>query len=389
MPPELADVPAEPKAPVCNEFGPFARPRPLPTLLKRATSQFGGSLRAVRHRFINPTRRLPAPLRALVMILGSLAVLAGVSLAASPQAAAQEEPEKVFVGVFVNDIYDLALTSNSFNADIYVWLRWSNPDIDPSASFEVMNPFGFDGVVVERLHAEPEDMPDGSKYMAFRIRGLWISKMNLRKYPFDVQNLLLQFEDGANDASKIQFVPDKTPVAIDASISLPGFVIDPPTLAVRNYEYPTDFGDLAAGSPDYSRVTVTIPVEREVLPLAIKIMLPVTIIILLTALIYVIPARLEEARTGIAVTAMLTLMALQWTVTSNLPEVGYLMMIDVVYILSMVYILIAMVYTVIGSRRSVHEQAEESLLRVDRQVGVASLAVYAVLVVLTVLLYLR
>ena len=68
-----------------------------------------------------------------------------MSLAASPQAAAQDEPDKVAIGVYINDIYDLELTSNSFNADIYVWLRWSNRDIDPSASFEVMNPFGFDG----------------------------------------------------------------------------------------------------------------------------------------------------------------------------------------------------------------------------------------------------
>lgn len=331
-------------------------------------------------------RRLLALLAAT---LASLVTLTGLALATPPHAAAQEEPAKVAIGVYVNDIYDLDLPSNSFNADIYVWLRWSNPDIDPSASFEVMNPFGFDGVVVERLAEEPEDMPDGSKYMAFRMRGLWISKMNLSKYPFDVQNLLLQFEDGANDASKVQFVPDAIPIAIDANISLPGFEIGEPTLVAANYEYPTDFGDLSAGSPDYSRVTVTIPVDRDVLPLAIKIMLPVTIIILLTALIYVIPARLEEARTGIAVTAMLTLMALQWTVTSNLPEVGYLMMIDVVYILSMIYVLIAMVYTVIGSRRSAHEQAQESLMRVDRRVGVASLAVYAILVVLTVLLYLR
>lgn len=331
-------------------------------------------------------RRLLALLAAT---LASLVTLTGLALATPPHAAAQDEPAKVAIGVYVNDIYDLDLPSNSFNADIYVWLRWSNPDIDPSASFEVMNPFGFDGVVVERLAEEPEDMPDGSKYMAFRMRGLWISKMNLSKYPFDVQNLLLQFEDGANDASKVQFVPDAIPIAIDANISLPGFEIGEPTLVAANYEYPTDFGDLSAGSPDYSRVTVTIPVDRDVLPLAIKIMLPVTIIILLTALIYVIPARLEEARTGIAVTAMLTLMALQWTVTSNLPEVGYLMMIDVVYILSMIYVLIAMVYTVIGSRRSAHEQAQESLMRVDRRVGVASLAVYAILVVLTVLLYLR
>lgn len=135
-------------------------------------------------------------------------------------------------------------------------------------------------------------------------------------------------------------------------------------------------------------MTVTLPVNREVVALAVKIMLPIVIVILLTSLIYVLPARLEEARAGIAVTAMLTLMALQWTVTSNLPDVGYLMMIDVIYILSMVYILVAMAYSVYASRRSLHEREDAAVVRLDRQVGLASLAAYAMLMVLMALVYL-
>ena len=97
---------------------------------------------------------------------------------------------------------------------------------------------------------------------------------------------------------------------------------------------------------------------RDVLPYLVKLVLPIFIVILITSLIYLLPARLEEARTGIGVTAMLTIVALQWTTDASLPSVEYLTMLDLVYIVSMVYILGAMVYTVLASRRNRQEMAE-------------------------------
>lgn len=328
---------------------------------------------------------------AVLLGLMTMACLSALSLgSAGPARAAEESPQKVTIGVYINDIQDITLASNSYTADIYVWLRWRNPAIDPSATLEVMNPYGGDGVTLEPLLDEPKDTPDGAKYMAFRGQGTFSTKMNLQRYPFDVQTLTLEFEDAGSDAGDIEFVPDATAVTIDPEIGIPGYVVKAPTMTIANHEYPTDFGESPeALTSSYSRVTVTVPVKREVLPLAIKIMMPIVIVILLTSLIYVLPARLEEARAGIAVTAMLTLMALQWTVTSNLPDVGYLMMIDVIYLVSMVYILIAMAYSVIGSRRSLHELESESTLRLDRRVGLASLAIYAALLVVMALLYLR
>lgn len=90
---------------------------------------------------------------------------------------------------------------------------------------------------------------------------------------------------------------------------------------------------------------------RDPLPYLVKIILPILIVILITSLIYMIPARLEDSRTGIGVTAMLTIVALQWTTDSNLPSVEYLMLLDLIYIVSLVYVLVAMGYTVLASRR--------------------------------------
>ena len=117
-------------------------------------------------------------------------------------------------------------------------------------------------------------------------------------------------------------------------------------------------------------------------------MLPIFIVILITSLIYLLPARLEEARTGIGVTAMLTIVALQWTTDSSLPSVEYLTMLDLVYIVSMVYILGAMVYTVLASRRNRHEMAEALSGALDRRVGIISLVAYLVILGLTLAYYL-
>ena len=128
---------------------------------------------------------------------------------------------------------------------------------------------------------------------------------------------------------------------------------------------------------------------RNALPYLVKIILPIFIVILITSLIYVLPARLEEARAGIGVTALLTIVALQWTADSSLPSVEYLTMLDLIYILSMVYVLAAMAYTVLASRRNKHEIAQALTSSVDRRVGVISLAIYAALIAVTMYLYLH
>ncbi len=119
-----------------------------------------------------------------------------------------------------------------------------------------------------------------------------------------------------------------------------------------------------------------------------KIVLPIFIVVLITSLIYLLPARLEEARAGIGVTAMLTIVALQWTSDSSLPSVEYLTLLDMVYIISMIYILAAMAYTVLASRRNRHEMAEALTVSLDRRVGIVSLVLYLAIMAITLIYYL-
>ena len=318
-------------------------------------------------------------------------------LAVQAPAGAAPGPEKVTVGAFIHDVQEIDLETGSFVMDFYLWLRWKNPAVDPTDSLEVMNSNAFEntttsstgGVMGKALYPEPRDMPDGSKYMAYRYQGVFSRKMDLAKFPFDAQDLLIYFEDQDQDTRFLEFVPDTTPVAISPTVTIPGYEIGTPTLTVQEQAYPTNFGDVSAPSKlTYSRIVLELPVTRDVLPYLVKIMLPITIVILITSLIYILPARFEDARTGIGVTAMLTMVALQWSTDSDLPSVEYLTMLDLVYILSMLYILVAMGYAVFASRRSQKDAAEADLTKLDRRVGVISLVVYVVLIATTMVSYL-
>ena len=332
----------------------------------------------------------------LLAIIMAVACTAGLGAAAP--AGAQTSAEKVTVGVYINDVQEIDLASNSFTVDFYLWLRWRNPTIDPSLTIEPMNSNAKDnstssssgGVAGKPLYDAPLDMPDGSKYMAMRFQGVFNKEYNLERYPFDVQNLMLVFEDQSADSSRLQFVADTTPVAINGDVSIPGYLVGPLSLNVVPYQYPTNFGDISQKSAvSYSRIIVTIPMEREVLPYLVKLMLPIFIVVLITSLIYIIPARLEEARAGIGVTAMLTIVALQWSTDSSLPSVEYLTMLDMIYIIAMFYILIAMGYTVLASRRNKSDAAEALVTQLDRRVGITTLVLYVVLTAVTMIFYVQ
>jgi len=335
----------------------------------------------------------------VVRILLVLAAMGMVPLALPQTARADTGPDKVTVGVFINDLQDIDLASENFTVDFYLWMRWKNPAIDPSLTIEAMNSEGTQnttssptgGVSGEPLYDAPVDMPDGSKSQALRFQGVFFRKMNLEKYPFDTQVVEMVFEDKRNDATRIEYVPDTKPVTVNdgGAMSIPGYVLGSPSLLVVPHKYPTNFGDLTANADTpYSRLIIALPVTRDTLPYLVKLVLPIFIVVLITSLIYLLPARLEEARAGIGITAMLTIVALQWNTDSSLPSVDYLTMLDLVYIVSMVYILGAMAYTTLASRRNRAEMAQALTAKLDRRVGLISLIAYLAILGLTLAYYL-
>ncbi|MCB1591585.1 MAG: hypothetical protein KDI90_03940 [Alphaproteobacteria bacterium] len=284
-----------------------------------------------------------------------------------PLEAHAEEPEKVVIGVHVNDIQEIDLRTHSYRLDFYLWFRWNNPEINPAESIEFMNSFEPEDHVRTLIYDEPQKMPDGSLYMVLRERGKFSAKFPLNDFPFDKQKLTILLEDSVSDEKGLIYVADpatEVPISINKDIYIPGFLIGVPVLEIGKFFYDTNFGDLNyKGGSNYSRAKFIIPLSRPEISMAVKIFMPIVLILLCTALVYFVHPVYIEGRLGVVITALLTLVALQLTSTSALPEVDYLLLTDKVYLLSYIFIIVTLAQIVLTSSRVKQESYEKVIKR--------------------------
>lgn len=315
-------------------------------------------------------------------------VLSFVAPAGSAVAQSSTGPSEVFVGGYINDVKEVDLATNSFSVDLYFWLRWTDPDIDPSLSIQAMNPRDA-WLAITRLYDEPEKLSDGSYYNVIRYLGSFSTKFAMHDYPFDRQVLKIILEDADLTTKDLVYVADPlSPTTIKPEMDLPGWIPDTPIVTVVNAPYPSTWGNTdATGEEAYSRVTLELPVHRPVMSSAIKMFFPLGLVLLTGVLTFFLKPNMVESKVGTAITALLTLVALQFTVSGVLDSVGYLTMIEIIYALSFMFVLYTLgisIYTAWAKRDLESPEA----VRFDRRSMVVGFAVYLVAIGSTLVAFL-
>ncbi len=302
--------------------------------------------------------------------------------AAAKESASAPGPQDVVIGAYINDIQELDFRTHSYAVDLYIWFRWRDKAIDPSKTLEFMNRFAPDDHVRDAIYEEPKELPDGSFYSIVRNQGRFASKMLLADYPFDRQELKIEFEDNASGAESQVYLPDANPITLSPSITLPGLKIGQPRLVVRHNQYPTNFGDPTVGDSEaYSRAALIVPVERPLTALSVKTFLPILLILACAGLVLFIRPQFIDARVGLGITALLTLVALQLAGGSSLPEVDYLTMVDKVYLASYAFIMFVLLRVVRSSWMTEDGETTAVVARRDRAWFAALSVAYGVAMV--------
>ena len=256
----------------------------------------------------------------------------------------------VNVGIYINDINAIDLRSHTFSADIYIWFRWKDKRyLRPGNTFEFMNLGDLEHQRCTEIYTDLTDQPDGSAYQLFRYQGDFSTKFPVHRYPFDSQLLRMEFEDQSLGSNQLRYAIDE--LKINPNIVLPGYEIGKARLHITDHPYPTTFGDRNQTEMiPYSHATLTVEVTRPWLSGALKTMMPVLLIILCSAIALLLDEQQLDARIGLTITSLLTLVALQFSMLGSLPEVGYLLMLDQIYIASYLFVL-AVIAIVVSEKR--------------------------------------
>ncbi len=264
--------------------------------------------------------------------------------------------QKVMVGLYVHHVNQVDIRLNSFLADFYVWFKWKG-DIDPTKTFELRNAVEQWQIVKVPGYADAEgnstpiELADGTKYQIFRMEARFGRPFSVKYYPLDEQDLVIEVEEATYLVNELEYEVDPEST-IDPKLIVPGWNVAKSEVKEDTAVFATTFGDprVKRGDDAYSRVTLTVHLVRPTAGMLVKTIVPLAITILITFAIFLVEPHLVDARLALTVTALVSAIALHFTTATELPEVGYLVLLDKVYILSYVVILLATAESAWGSR---------------------------------------
>ncbi len=292
---------------------------------------------------------------------------------AEPEVPKGERPQKVFVGIYLKEVPTIDLKSNTYMADFYLWFRWKG-DIDPTESFELTNAVQAWDMLKAPIYDAPETLDDGSRYQVFHIQAVFSHAFPLHAYPFDQQDIVIELEDSEYQTSDVVYVDDAPNTNFHPGIEIPGWEIRKHTATVSEARYRTNFGDprVTGGGDVYSHYAFALHVRRPALGYLIKTVVPIAIVILITFVVFFINSKYFEGRLGLAITSLISAVALQLTSSADLPSVGYMVLLDRIYNVSYAIIFLTLLESVIAVRLTDRGQ-EDRARKLDR----ISLAVLA------------
>jgi hypothetical protein len=293
----------------------------------------------------------------------------------SPPATANQ----VKVGFYPVSVYELEIGSNTFYADLYVWLRWKG-DIDPVASLEFTNMVEEWGKQQQSINEVPKELPDGSKYMIFKVEGRFVQPFDLRNYPLDKQTLVIRIEDSVNTAQDVAFVIDQEKSGIGGSLQIPGWVLSNWSGQVYEHDYKTNLGEDGASST-YSAAEFRLHIERSTSYFFWKLLMPLFIVLVAGLSALILSAKSIDARTALPGGALLTAIFLQMGYSDALPELPYLILMDKIYLVAYFMIIFTLIRAILTYQRS--EKAEpdqiQKMLKTDKTLMVTQLVLFVLL----------
>lgn len=327
------------------------------------------------------------------LLPAALCLLAGGSLAApvqkgtlNPQGTPPASAQIVTIGFYPISVHQLDVANNTYYIDTYVWLRWKGK-IDPTKTIEFVNMVEDWGRQLSFLQPAPTREPDGSLYQIMRVEGLFNQPFSLADYPLDRQHLSIKVEDQTYGIDQLAYVTDTDQSGVGDLVRIPGWNLDGWKAETFAHDYQTTFGDDATPAV-YSMARFSIQISRPTSFFFWKLLLPLFMVIVAAVAALLIRPQLLDARAALPAAALLSAIFLQKSYSDSLPDLGYLVLMDQIYLIAypvIILTLIRVIYAYIHVEDAKAAQVRQ-VHRTDLRLLVLFLAIFVIGVTLIVAL---
>jgi hypothetical protein len=280
------------------------------------------------------TRSFRAMPKLILKHLLTLALLFLPAGAARAEVNLKDRPDpghatEVQIGVYYIDFEQIDCATETFRAIGYLIMQWRDPRLafaaTNAAEMRIFKPDEIWRPYVEVINAQQYEekiqseclvSPDGTVLCGSRFTATLKSRMDLRKFPFDRQDLRLVVEPFLYDEHEVKLIgaPDKTMLGPEAFLSEWRF---------STLRFVAGASFFAPTQKTFSRLTFSVEASRDERFFLFKMIFPTCLFVLLTWIVFWI--KVEDVSTSLAVviTLMLTVVAFGISIDSMIPRLGY------------------------------------------------------------------
>jgi hypothetical protein len=248
----------------------------------------------------------------------------------------------VYTGIDINRVNRIDVKQGTFNIDFYLWMRFAGADDAPT---RVEFPALLDKGAFDPMRPTQTGQEDGLNYRLYRVSGDFKASFDLHDYPFDIQKLLLHFQNTEQRRELVTYVIDRfglrltgeeaSTVEDDAYSGLQLWRF----LQLNYYVNALSSGSTlgkpslfeAGARTEHAGFNAAVVLRRNFGIFILKTLLPLFLLVLVVFATLFFPETLFRERITLPVTAILTSAVLLVSVNSQLGDIGYTVAIEIVF----------------------------------------------------------
>ncbi len=281
-----------------------------------------------------------------------------------------EKPVKVEVLVFVYDFGEINQVIQKYNLNAVVVFAWADSRLAYEASetekertlpisgiwwpdFEVVNAIDYDFPA----NSDVTVLPDGTVIYMRKLNTALSSELNLRRFPFDRQELKLLIESSDHSINELEFDVSDEPSQWRKEAFLSEWALEKITQQVVKTR-------LVPDADEYSQARFTIHIRRRAGFYIWKGFLPLLLITSVAWFSLWVP--LFNVPTGplpLSIGALLTATTFIFTIAGTLPRISYLTLFDAFFLICYISIFITLAVNVYLTDRGIRNPSMANRVR--------------------------
>lgn len=259
------------------------------------------------------------------------------------------QKDTVTIGAYVNSLYDLNLTENSYKTEFWLWMKYNaTTKID-----SIQNQIEFiNAKSSPHIQAASTNRKGALNWYGAKYIGEFQKNWDVTSFPFDKQKLKITIESGEYNTNKIFFKCDDINSKLNQSFkkNLKEWEITDSKFYVDNTNYNTTFGDpdLKMNS-SYPSFNFEINIIRKDPYLALfKLITGLLVAFIISCCVFFIKPVNVDPRFGLSVGGLFAAIGNKYIVEGKVPSTNQITLLDNIHNLTFIYILLITILSVVS-----------------------------------------